>query len=381
MLDVVIIGGGPSGLTLAILLIQSGLKVRVLEKRLDIGDHSRAIGIHPPALEILDRAGVGPKVLQRGVRIRDGVGISRGKVIASLDFGVLPGPHGFVLSLPQSDTVAVLRARLDRLDPEAFVGDTEFVVFSRLPTDTGIVVRARPNNKAAHTGSYELEARYLVGADGTQSSVRDLLGSKFAGEQYPDHYVMGDYPDSTDFGSTAALFLHHQGIIESFPMPGVRRRWVAWISSTEERALGELVLLRTGYTLDENSRTMLSRFRAAHRRVPQMAMGRTILIGDAAHEVSPIGGQGMALGLLDAAALAPILASTGDKSALLKEFSRQRLSAAQIANRQAHLNMALGRPSPQPLIGFRERSFGALTRFPPTRNAVAKKFTMNWSRK
>lgn len=381
MLDVVIIGGGPSGLTLAILLIQSGLKVRVLEKRLDIGDHSRAIGIHPPALEILDRAGVGPKVLQRGVRIRDGVGISRGKVIASLDFGVLPGPHGFVLSLPQSDTVAVLRARLDRLDPEAFVGDTEFVVFSRLPTDTGIVVRARPNNKAAHTGSYELEARYLVGADGTQSSVRDLLGSKFAGEQYPDHYVMGDYPDSTDFGSTAALFLHHQGIIESFPMPGVRRRWVAWISSTEERALGELVLLRTGYTLDENSCTMLSRFRAAHRRVPQMAMGRTILIGDAAHEVSPIGGQGMALGLLDAAALAPILASTGDKSALLKEFSRQRLSAAQIANRQAHLNMALGRPSPQPLIGFRERSFGALTRFPPTRNAVAKKFTMNWSRK
>ena len=379
MLDVVIVGGGPSGLTLAILLIQSGLNVRVLEKRNNIGDHSRAIGIHPPALEVLERAGVGATILERGVSIRDGVGISRGAVIASLDFRVLPGTHRYVLSLPQSETVAILRARLDLLDPQAFVESTEFLDFRVLPGDDGIVVRAHPRANAATTGNYELETRYLVGADGTQSAVRATLGTEFTGKQYPDHYVMGDYPDTTDFGSTAALFLHHQGIVESFPMPGSQRRWVAWISPSEERTLGELVSLRTGYTLDELTRTMLSRFRAAHREVPQMAVDRVMLIGDAAHEVSPIGGQGMALGLLDAAALAPILASGGDKTAFLKQFSRERLSAARVASRQAHLNMVLGRPSPANLIGFRDRVFGALTAVPMARTAVAKKFTMNWS--
>lgn len=380
MLDVVIVGGGPSGLTLAILLIESGLRVRVLEKRHHIGDHSRAIGIHPPALEVLDRAGVGAKILERGVRIRDGVGISRGKLIASLDFRALPGPHRYVLSLPQSETVAILRARLDLLDPEAFIGTTEFAGFTQLPGDAGLSVRAHHHSNAATTCEYELATRYLVGADGTQSSVRTTAGRKFTGEPYPDHYVMGDYPDTTEFGSTAALFLHHQGIIESFPMPGGLRRWVAWISPTEDRALGDLVSLRTGYILDESTRTMLSRFRAARHSVPQLAMGRVILIGDAAHEVSPIGGQGMALGLLDAAALAPILATGGDNRALLKQFSRERLSAVRVASRQAHLNMVLGRPSPERLIDFRDRAFGALTAIPMIRTAVAKKFTMDWTR-
>ena len=380
MLDVVIVGGGPSGLTLAILLIKSGMKVRVLEKRHDTGDHSRAIGIHPPALEVLDQAGVGDKILEHGVRIKDGVGISRGKVIASLEFGVLPSPHRYVLSLPQSQTVAALRAQLDQLDPEAFVGNTEFTGLNHLPDAEGLVVRAHHHTMAATSGSYQFESRYLVGADGTQSSVRSVVGARFIGKQYPDHYVMGDYPDTTEFGSTAALFLHHQGIIESFPMPVGLRRWVAWIAPTEERALGELVALRTGYTLDESTRTMFSRFRAAERSVPQMAMGRTVLIGDAAHEVSPIGGQGMALGLLDAAALASILAAGRDTSASLKQFSRERLSAARVASRQAHLNMVLGRPRPENLIGFRDRVFGALTALPTARTTVAKKFTMAWSR-
>lgn len=88
----------------------------------------------------------------------------------------------------------------------------------------------------------------------------------------------------------------------------------------------------------------------------------------------------MALGLLDAAALASTLAAGGDLSALLNRFSRERLAAARVASRQAHLNMVLGRPSPENLTGFRDRTFGALMAVPTTRTAVAKKFTMAWSR-
>lgn len=376
MFDVVIVGGGPSGLTLAILLIQSGLKVRVLERRPEIGDHSRAIGIHPPALEVLDRAGVGAEVLERGARIRDGVAISRGKVIASLDFGVLPGPHRYVLALPQNETVGILRSRLNELDPQAFLGGTEFKGFTQVPGHSWLSIRTHPAGESAVPGPTTVEARFLVGADGTQSPVRRSLDIPFAGSRYPDHYVMGDYPDTTDFGSTAALFLHQEGIVECFPLPGNLRRWVAWIDPTEGRDIGELVGLRTGYALDAGSRTMLSTFRASNRRVPRMSTGSAVLIGDAAHEVSPIGGQGMALGLLDAAALAPILACGGDVSALLERFSLERLHAAHVSSRQAHLNMALGRPVHRQLVGYRDVAFRALVALPSAKTAIARKFTM-----
>ncbi|GAA4359892.1 FAD-dependent oxidoreductase [Paeniglutamicibacter cryotolerans] len=376
MLDVVIVGGGPSGLTLAILLIQACMKVKVLERRPEIGSHSRAIGIHPPALDVLDLAGVGDEVVSRGIKIREGVGISRGKVIASLDFGVLPGPHKYVLALPQNETVRILRSRLHELDPEAFLGGVEFCGYTEGTQQRGLSIRTTHVGDSLGTSVAELDTRYLVGADGTQSSVRESMCLTFGGSRYPDHYVMGDYPDTTDFGSTAALFLHHDGIVESFPLPGNIRRWVAWTSASEKKDLSELVRLRTGHLADPKSCTMESQFRSSNRRVSDMVNGHVVLLGDAAHEVSPIGGQGMALGLIDAMALATILACGGDVSALLKRFSAQRLQAAKIAGRQAHLNMALGRSFPGKFSRFRDYGFQTLVSSGNIRTAVARKFTM-----
>lgn len=372
MIDVLIVGGGPSGLTLAILLTQAGLTVRVLERRDTPRRHSRAIGIHPPAVAVLDAAGVAQDAIAAGVAIRRGVGMSSGRRIAALDFAVVAGPHRFILSLPQTRTTGLLRERLRELDPQALLEGHELLTFLQFEDGIRATVNGMPG---------PLTASYLVGADGVDSTVRALAGLPFAGSRYRDHYVMGDYPDTTGFGSEAALLLHAEGIVESFPLPGGLRRWVAWHRPQDQTALPDLVRRRTGYRIDVDAALMDSRFRCSRRQVSSLVRGRVLLIGDAAHEVSPIGGQGMALGLLDAAALAPLLQAAVADAALGRKrfpaFSRDRLRAAAKAGRQAHLNMALGRPLPRGLDAFRATAIGAVARSRPLTDAVARRFTMS----
>ncbi|MDN5755097.1 MAG: FAD-dependent oxidoreductase [Arthrobacter sp.] len=372
MIDVLIVGGGPAGLTLAILLTRAGLTVRVVEARDTPQEHSRAIGLHPPAVDVLHAAGIAKEAIASGVPIRRGLGLSSGRRIAALDFDVLTGRHPFILSLPQATTTELLTARLRELDPQALLVGHALTTFRQDDRGIHATMTGRPA---------PITARYLVGADGVGSTVRPLAGLPFAGSLYPDHYVMGDYPDTTGFGATAALLLHPEGIVESFPLPGGLRRWVAWHRPADATTLPSLIERRTGYRVDPDAATMHSRFRCSHRAVAQMVHGRVILIGDAAHEISPIGGQGMALGLLDAAALAPLLTRAGTKGStpadLLAGFSRDRLRAAARAGRQAHLNMALGRPLPRVLDQVRAAAITAVARSKPLTDAVAHRFTMS----
>lgn len=388
MIDVLIAGGGPSGLSLATLLATSGLTVRVLEPRQSPGTHSRAIGLHPPALEVLDAAGVGGAAVAAGVRIERGIGLAGTRTIAAMDFGVLDGPHRYVLSLPQSHTERLLQEGLHAVDPDALLRGVALESFT--PTADGVRVLITegtrgPSGPARGPRAHKtLTARYLVGADGVDSTVRRQLGLPFPGRRYGDHYTMGDYPDRTDFGSTAALVLHREGIVESFPLPGGRRRWVAWRPAEETADLAALVLRRTGHRISPAEASMTSDFRCSRRSVQSMAVGRVQLIGDAAHEVSPIGGQGMALGLLDAAALAPLLrdaltrpGNPGEPDERFAAFSAVRLRAAARAGRQAHLNMMLGRPLARRPDGLRRTVLAGLARNSLVHDAVARRFTMS----
>ena len=375
MIDVLIVGAGPSGMALAILLRQGGHSVRVLESRTRIGEHSRAIGIHPPGLAVLDELGVGPAAVEAGVRITRGVGISRGRIVAQLGFGSIPAGHRFVLSLPQNRTVGLLRDRLRALDRSALLAGHEFTSFTAHPGFHSV-------EAVAAGGPTRFECRFLIGADGTQSAVRRAALVPFRGTDLPDRYLMGDYPDGTDFGPVAALFLHEHGITESFPLPGDRRRWVSRLRDERSASLPELIARRTGHRVEASENSMLSRFGTANFAVGSMNHGNLVLIGDAAHEVSPIGGQGMTLGLGDAAALAPILGAVlgGEQprdrvEEQLAGFSSRRLAAARRAGRQAQVNMALGRPLWGPAVGTRDALAHVLFRSERFSAAVAATFT------
>lgn len=394
MAEVLIVGGGPVGLFMGALLLQRGVDVRILEQRTGREPHSRAIGIHPPALDALQRIGVAPELVARGIPIRRGVAIAGGVRLAEMDFARVSPTFPFVLSLPQAHTAAVLEQRVQELRTDAV---HRGVRLTGLYDDGGqVTVEA-----CSPAGPVRYSASLVIAADGVRSAVRTLQGTALRAKDYPDHYLMGDFADSTGFGADAALFLEAGGIVESFPLPGQLRRWVVRLDGkrpapggfagaaghpgaaeppgTAACWLAERVRERTGIDVDPGSNTMLSRFGVRSRLVRKMVAGRTVLIGDAAHEVSPIGGQGMNLGWLDAVALAPLVCAAlrgTHVGAGLRSFEWSRMRAAAAAARQAEINMALGRPLTGGLLAARNRAVAAAGAFPAVNALVARRFTM-----
>ncbi|MDI2033964.1 FAD-dependent oxidoreductase [Paenarthrobacter nitroguajacolicus] len=375
MLDVVIVGAGPVGMFMGALLLRSGLKVRILERRTSRSARSRAIGIHPPALAELERAGIARELVSAGVRIKRGVAYSQRRKVAELRFSGDP-LFPFILAVPQTVTEKVLEDAVLGLDPAAIVRGVE--VKEALDDDTSVRVTADSSG-----GRQEFTARLVIAADGAHSSLRHQHVPDIQPRTYPDSYLMGDFPDSTGHGADAVLYLEPGGIVESFPLPGGVRRWVVRLGGPATDAtpagLAGLVRARTGEVLDAAGNSMLSAFEVESRLAPRMIHGRMALLGDAAHEISPIGGQGMNLGWLDAAALAPIIAASmagTDVGASLENFERSRRKAAVRASRQAGLNMALGRPLPPAAMAARNRLFAGLLGVPGVAQMVERRFTM-----
>lgn len=411
MRDVLVVGAGAAGLALAARLLEVGLDVVVWERRPAPAGLSRAIGIHAPALESLDQK-VAEQMVDEAVLVRRGVARTRDRVLGVVPFDRVSGRFPFVATLPQARTEEILRARVDALDPSCvqrgttLTGLEEVVGAVQVTGEVPLTGWAADHDASPADDAFASAltlttpvhetARFVVAADGARSTVRDLLGVRAPVRTYPDTYVMGDLADTTGTGDgtgtivddgarreDAVVHLEREGVVESFPLPQGTRRWVV---RTDARVVGptadQLVAVvehRTGVRLDASTCTMLSSFEVRRRLAACTVHGRTVLLGDAAHEISPIGGQGMNLGWLDAARLAPLLVEGARSGKVpveaLERYDASRRRKARWAARQAEANMALGRPVQGTTAALRDTLLTAALRT-PARRGLASVYAM-----
>ncbi|HJL15907.1 MAG TPA: NAD(P)/FAD-dependent oxidoreductase, partial [Sandaracinaceae bacterium LLY-WYZ-13_1] len=308
------------------------------------------------------------RAAERGVRVRRGLAFSDRGRIGELSFARCPAPHRYVLSVPQRVTEATLRAALLRRDPDALVTGAE--VHDLSSDRHGVRVSARVDGRER-----TFEAPHAVACDGRRSPCRRALGIAFDGGAYPGSYVMGDAPDDTGLGARAGIFLGREGLVESFPLPGGIRRWVARRGTTagdgSAEELCRTVAARTGHRVDPARVEHAGTFVAERREADRFVDGRVTLAGDAAHVLSPIGGQGLNVGWLGAWSLgAALVEALGGDRAALRRDARRRRRIARAATRRAELNMWLGRPG----RGGRPLVRAALRR--PFGHGLARLFTM-----
>lgn len=349
--DVVIAGGGPAGLYLAGRLLQHGYTCRILEARETIVTHSRSLGIHPVSMELFKKAGIEKEFLRSGITIRRGHAFWDKEKLGIVSFEECPSPFNYILALPQWKTEKVLEEWVHRLDHNALIRGA--VLTDAADDGDGVNVSYQRGENCG-----DIRCRYLVGCDGKKSRVRELLNIPFQGAPYPDSYIMGDFADNTEFGEDAAVYLHSEGLVESFPLPEGMRRWVVKttdrIETPQKEELAKLVERRTGLLLHNLKHVMLSSFGVEHYLAATLHKGNILLAGDAAHIVSPIGGQGMNLGWLDGEecfrTIKKALKNPTNQSRLFQRYSSSRRRKARLVARRAAMNMWLGRSENSGLI-------------------------------
>lgn len=370
MTDVLIVGAGPVGLDLANRLLLEGRTVAVLDARAHIGQHSRSIGIHAPSLEILAETDVADALIKAGLKVQQGVAYLGNQAVGRLGLDAGPPPFRFVLTIPQYRTEEILEERTQSLAPGTVHRGLRVELLRQ--DELGVT--------AVTTGGTHWRARFAVGCDGQNSTVREALGIQFPGEAYADTFAMGDFRDDSGLGLQAAVFLTKDGLVESFPLPGDVRRWVVRLVGAmpdpSASDVARIVSERTGLAPNPETSTMASGFQVFRYLASSMHSGRVLLAGDAGHVVSPIGGQGMNVGWLDGRDAAGVLAAALDGEPHEQAFgayTKRRRRTAQKAARRAEFNMIFGRPGPlAPLARLAAR----VMLKPPFAGYFARQFTM-----
>ena len=312
--DVLVVGAGPTGLTLACQLARFGVRFRIIDKQPDRARESRALGVQARTLEILQALGLGEALVARGrTTTRLMLHVDRDAPV-SIDLGAVPRSDTrfpYILFVSQSDTEAVLGGYLEAAG--ALVERrVELVGFREESTGVVCVLRHMDGREEA------VQTSYLAGCDGAHSTVRKEAEVAFEGGAYPQTFALGDVEADGALAPEAInAFALGRGVAIFFPL-GRPATWRVMAMeatvprpspggddtvSTQQLSLAELQAMLddpTGGAVRVHDPVWLTRFRLHHRQAITYQHGRVFLAGDAAHIHSPVGAQGMNTGIQDA---------------------------------------------------------------------------------
>ena len=400
--DVIIVGAGPTGLTLANLLAAAGIRSTVYEAKPAPDPRMRAIGVTPPTLEILDRFGMGARLAQRGVAVRRAEVYGDRRLLGSVSFDAIRSRYPFILSVPQIHVEHLLREAAEASNLVRVHYGAEVVSVEPAATSS----RADDDPRSADAGG---EPRPVVRPTGITVRFRDgrsvnglyaCICSGASGfrpfpvrrrRRYRRLFLIGDYPDTGRLGDIARLYFSRDGSVESFPLPGGMRRWIVQLTGRASRTVLDEATVSAMLTTYVNRRTGIrvpaglphwwSSFRPERHELAHFARFGMFAAGDVAHSMSPIGGQGMNTGIADAELAADVIAGrtmtpeSPDMVRGARLYERVRRKAARSASRRAAASMFVGTVGGVPGSAIRNALLRAALTLIPDR-AIASHFAM-----
>jgi len=376
--DVLVVGAGPVGLTMAAELARYGVPVRIVDKAAQRTDKSKALVLWSRSLELFEPMGCADTFVQAGVKVTGANIIAGGDQIAHISLETVASPYPYALMIPQFDTERLMEQHLNALGVcvERQVEMTGFTAADKAVT--AVLRHADGREETVITP-------WLIGCDGAHSAVRHGLGMTFEGDTLPSDWILADvHLDGVPAPSDEiGVYWHADGILVIFPIKPGRYRVIADVGQTSagehrvDPTLEEVqaVLDRRGPGgVTASAPIWLAAFTINERKVADYSAGRVFLTGDAAHIHSPAGGQGMNTGMQDAINLAWKLALVVRESAepepLLGSYSLERSAVGHKVLEDAGHLTALAMIRGRLLQGLRNHAAALVFGLAPVRHSM-----------
>lgn len=323
--DVVIVGAGPVGLSLAISLVKMNLHIAVFEKKASTAEKSRAPSIWPKTQEILAQLGVIDAFLQEGIQIPilSLWDVNNKRVLFTAPIKELEKltPYPQLLIIPQAQTEKIL---LENLKEQP----TAEIYFSHEVTDltqeeSKVMVTCKSSS-----GKKQVSGKIVVGADGAHSIVREKIDAAFKGKTYPLKAALADVEIISSKNLHSPSISTKDGLAIGIRIKENTWRIILPISKKDHTPLADRIKIAVKNLFSECQWESVwqSDFNIHRKLSSHFVNGRVVLAGDAAHLNSPVGGQGMNAGIQDIPKLNTVIAEalTSNTTNPLSSFGKER---------------------------------------------------------